>query len=132
MSRLTRNTSVSDGLAQTLGDIHASTIALARATLTTDDNIPIRDQIVQRHTRALIELGRLRVADDLRANGWIINAQDEWQRRIRPDEWPFKAEPLNGPNPEYYVLAENNHHARMIDGTCADPYVRYDEEHYVV
>lgn len=129
---LTPDPSISDGLAHAFGAMHASTIALAIQTLTTPDNLPLRDQIIKRHTEALIQLGRPRVADDLLPNGWFINDQGEWERPCTDDDWPFPVEDVYSHTSGNRVFAENNHHARTIDGILPPSWISYYPEHYVV
>ena len=126
---LTPNPNYSDVEAETLALIHEGMIALARNQITFLNAIPgagkriiEAERLIEASTNALIDLGRPRVAPDLRAKGWEMTSTGEWARRYTEDEYPFATE-LEAHASEHYgfVYARNNHHARIIDGDLAVP-----------
>lgn len=127
---LTKDPNVSDELADTLAQSHESLIlafnalgALATAAGITLGNLEPR---IQTHIEALVKLGRPRVAPDLKLAGWELTSQNPtlWCRRLRPDEDPtFPNASLAPPYvDEGRVYAENNRHARYLDGAITLKY----------
>lgn len=124
---LTPNPNYSDAEADALGLVHEGMITMARNQIIFLDAIPGSgrrrlelEDLVNTSIAALVDLGRPRVAPDLRANGWRLGEQGEWMRPYTTDEYPFDAE-LDANCYSGFVYARNNDHARMIDGTIAVP-----------
>lgn len=141
---LTPDTTMSDDMADSLASMHESLIAMARSfaniygTTVSGEHVTMSgrslDDIIQTHTDALISLGRPRVAPDLRAKGWRFDHNiDRWVRPYTDDEYPFSAE-LDVTTSLGQVWADNNFHARVIDGTIPMPKwgIPNEAEHYVV
>lgn len=132
---LTPDLSVSDTLADVLAANHESFIELFRILLD-DPDTQRRGTLelsIKRHIQGLVDLGRPRVALDLRARGWELNKHG-WRRPYNGDEYPFPTETLmdDGPVAAGWVYAENNDHARLIDGTSTRAYFTYYPENYVI